>query len=228
MPSVSEKQRKYMGMQLAKKRAGKGSDVKMSEQQLREFASKTTRSKETRPGRSIVDVETVRRDPKTSSIDGGIKHPIHNLKDSIIWGSDEFAMDGKDSTPGNTSALRDIGNGIHYGATVYHHGPDTDFRAEEINLQHYGRDYEPFPYKDMLKGGEKVRDAGVRRVWDDCYQETETPGAVTGTPKSSLAYGTISFEEIPSENPDNRTYDRQMKFERAHEEIDAELHDEDD
>ena len=38
MPSVSEKQRRYLGMQLAKKRAGKRMDVQMSEAQLRHFA----------------------------------------------------------------------------------------------------------------------------------------------------------------------------------------------
>ncbi len=40
MPPKSEKQRKFMAMQLAKKRAGKKSDVDMSEKQLKEFATK--------------------------------------------------------------------------------------------------------------------------------------------------------------------------------------------
>jgi hypothetical protein len=40
MPAVSEKQRRFMGMELGKKRAGKKMDVKMSESQLREFAKK--------------------------------------------------------------------------------------------------------------------------------------------------------------------------------------------
>lgn len=39
MPSSSQAQQKYMGMELAKKRAGKPTDVKMSEKQLEEFAS---------------------------------------------------------------------------------------------------------------------------------------------------------------------------------------------
>ena len=38
-PSVSKKQQRFMGMELAKKRAGKKTDVKMSEQQLSDFAS---------------------------------------------------------------------------------------------------------------------------------------------------------------------------------------------
>jgi hypothetical protein len=45
MPSTSEKQRRFMGMELGKKRAGKHTDVKMSEQQLREFAKKPVKKK---------------------------------------------------------------------------------------------------------------------------------------------------------------------------------------
>ena len=45
MPPKSEKQRKFMGMQLAKKRAGKKTDVKMSEEQLAEFATKPKKSR---------------------------------------------------------------------------------------------------------------------------------------------------------------------------------------
>jgi hypothetical protein len=40
MPSVSERQRKYMGADLARKRKGKKTRTGMSETQLREFASK--------------------------------------------------------------------------------------------------------------------------------------------------------------------------------------------
>ena len=45
MPSTSEKQRRFMGIELGKKRAGKHTDVKMSEQQLREFAKKPVKKK---------------------------------------------------------------------------------------------------------------------------------------------------------------------------------------
>lgn len=45
MPSVSEKQRRFMGMELARKRAGKKTKTGMSEQQLREFASKVKSGK---------------------------------------------------------------------------------------------------------------------------------------------------------------------------------------
>jgi hypothetical protein len=40
MPSVSEKQRRFMGMQLGKLRAGEPTDTGMTEQQLRDFAKK--------------------------------------------------------------------------------------------------------------------------------------------------------------------------------------------
>lgn len=45
MPATSEKQRKFMGADLARKRAGKKTRTGMSEQQLREFASKADRRK---------------------------------------------------------------------------------------------------------------------------------------------------------------------------------------
>jgi hypothetical protein len=39
MPAVSEKQRRFMGSELARKRAGKKTQTGMSESQLSEFAS---------------------------------------------------------------------------------------------------------------------------------------------------------------------------------------------
>ena len=40
MPAVSARQRRFMGMELAKKRAGKPTRTKMSESQLEDFARK--------------------------------------------------------------------------------------------------------------------------------------------------------------------------------------------
>lgn len=45
MPAVSEKQRRYMGMELGKLRAGEKTDTGMNESQLREFARKSPRQK---------------------------------------------------------------------------------------------------------------------------------------------------------------------------------------
>lgn len=45
MPSRSEKQRRFMGAELARKRAGKRTRTGMSEPQLEEFAAKRKRRK---------------------------------------------------------------------------------------------------------------------------------------------------------------------------------------
>lgn len=41
MPAKSEKQRKFMGAELARKRSGKKTQTGMSEKQLEDFASKS-------------------------------------------------------------------------------------------------------------------------------------------------------------------------------------------
>lgn len=43
MPAVSEKQRRFMGAELARKRAGEKTRTGMSESDLRDFASKAMR-----------------------------------------------------------------------------------------------------------------------------------------------------------------------------------------
>ena len=48
MPSSSEKQRRYMGMELGKLRKGEKTDVKMSESQLSDFARKPVKRSSTR------------------------------------------------------------------------------------------------------------------------------------------------------------------------------------
>jgi hypothetical protein len=45
MPATSDKQRRFMGMELAAKRAGKPTQTKMSEQQLADFAAATLEPK---------------------------------------------------------------------------------------------------------------------------------------------------------------------------------------
>jgi len=44
MPAESEKQRRFMGAELARKRAGKRTETGMSESQLRDFSRKPKRS----------------------------------------------------------------------------------------------------------------------------------------------------------------------------------------
>lgn len=43
MPATSEKQRRFMGAELGRKRSGKSTQTKMSEEQLRDFARKGKR-----------------------------------------------------------------------------------------------------------------------------------------------------------------------------------------
>jgi hypothetical protein len=43
MPSKSEKQRKFMGAELSRKRAGKSTKTDMSEEQLKDFAKKPSK-----------------------------------------------------------------------------------------------------------------------------------------------------------------------------------------
>jgi hypothetical protein len=45
MPARSEKQRKFMGAELARKRAGKKTKTGMSEKQLEDFAAKPRKKK---------------------------------------------------------------------------------------------------------------------------------------------------------------------------------------
>jgi hypothetical protein len=48
MPSSTEKQRRFMGAELERKREGKKTETGMSEKQLEEFASKPTSDAKTR------------------------------------------------------------------------------------------------------------------------------------------------------------------------------------
>ena len=45
MPAVSEKQRRFMGMELARLRAGTKTETGMNEKQLTDFATKTTEAR---------------------------------------------------------------------------------------------------------------------------------------------------------------------------------------
>jgi hypothetical protein len=48
MPAVSEQQRRFMGAELGRKRAGKATQTHMTEQQLRDFARKKKHRKKHR------------------------------------------------------------------------------------------------------------------------------------------------------------------------------------
>lgn len=44
MPAYSERQRRFFGAELARKRAGKSTETSMTEEQIRDFARKPTKS----------------------------------------------------------------------------------------------------------------------------------------------------------------------------------------
>lgn len=52
MPAKSEKQRRFMGAELARKRAGKATETGMSEKQLEDFARREAPSKKGKYDRS--------------------------------------------------------------------------------------------------------------------------------------------------------------------------------
>lgn len=52
MPAVSERQRRFMGAELARKRAGKKTQTGMTEAQLRDFARKKKKRHIPRPDKS--------------------------------------------------------------------------------------------------------------------------------------------------------------------------------
>jgi hypothetical protein len=230
MPPKSNAQQRYMGMQLAKKRAGKRTDVDMSEDQLRDFATK---------GGSLEDI-TYHEDAATQdSIDGSpldgssYKHPVHDglkgadgdnpgfdTKGAVRWGGIFFEFDGKvERTPETVSgaALRDIGNGVHYGAPVDYFGPDTDYRAEELDPHQYGRSYEPFPFKDVYKTGDKQWERGFRVLAQDEYDQTVTPGTVTDKQPMSEAHGAVNYQGAGPDRDvkDYRSFDSQRKYART-------------
>lgn len=186
--------------------------------------SKVSSSKQDRPGRSIIDVECHQRAPETKKLCDVFTHPVHKGYDDITWGKlDPPALDGESMqiTPGKQSCNRDAGQGIHYGATVDFYGPDTDFRAEEINPHHYGRDYNPLPLRDYFKAEKSDDRQNLRLVDEYAYEEIETPGTVPSKGlESSLAWGAISYEKVPSEMDDNRSFKSQREYRRSQAEMD--------
>lgn len=221
MPSSSEKQRRFMGAELARKRAGKKTQTGMNEKQLSEFAGSV------HSGGSLEDI-TFHEDAATCDVayDGGV-HPIHKGYNDIVWGSDEFKFHEIGSTPsggkhpGVDSALRDVGNGIHMGAPVDYYGPDTDYRAEEINPQDYGRDWDPFPLRDFFKDEKKQTRPNIRLQEDAMYSELVTPGSVTDSQPMSEAYGAVRHQGAGPERavPDYRSFKSQQVFRRNVEEL---------
>lgn len=216
MPSTSKKQQRFMGAQLSKQRKTGSNSTGMSEEQLREFAgSRVSKAKHQKDGRSLVDVEFHTRKPEegTLTLQGFLYQPGEECHDAQKH--HEFLASWES---------RNIDKYKDYGAPVMFLGPDSDFRAEEVNPHHYGRDYEPAPLKDLFKTEDKAEELGIRMREEYEYAELATPGSVAKKGlESSLAYGTTSYSKIKTEMPDNRSFDSQQEFRRQHDELDEDM-----
>lgn len=157
-------------------------------------------------------------------INGTTTHPIHKGYDDVVFGDFGWPEDGDEPKGAGQSSNRDNGYGIHYGAKVDYFGPDTDYRAEEINPQDYGRDYDPFPFRDMFKDQKKDTRPNLRLLEEAEYSELRTPGAVNDKAFSdSMAHGSVSYEKVPTDLPDSRGFGAQQKFRRNIEEPDEDI-----
>jgi hypothetical protein len=227
MPSTSEKQRRFMGMQLAKQRETGHNDTGMSEKQLGEFAHSTKKHG------SLNDIVWHEEADKRMGdrLCDEFVHPIHKgYKDDkmgFVPGElDPPDVDGGDPEPfekGKQSANRDAGQGLHYGAPIDYFGPDTDYRAEEIDVHQYGKDYDPIPFRDYFKTEDKMAERTFRVREQEEYDQTPQPGAVTDDQPMSEAYGAVNFRGAGPDNCDGdeagscdyRSFESQQRFART-------------
>lgn len=237
MPSVSEKQRRFMGAELARKRSGEKTKTGMSETQLSEFAGSIKKHG------SLNDLvfheeadkhvgDTFMPDVKPHGVHSGYSKngPKSNQDldcgDAIKFGHiewEELDVDGDPKIAGNSSALRDIGTGVHIGAPIMYFGPDTDYRAEEIDPYQYGRDWEPIPLRDYYKVEDKQFERGFRAREQDEYDQTRTPGAVTDSQSNVEAHNAVNYQGAgPNKDSgdkagecDYRSFESQRSFART-------------
>ena len=188
---------------------------------------------------SLEDI-TFHEEAATSEvIDDAFTHPVHKgyaykgentgleSGGAVTWGSlDPPVIDGTDVEPfenGHQSANRDAGQGVHYGAPVDYFGPDTTYRAEEIDPHQYGRDWEPIPFRDYYKTIDDQFERGFRVREQDKYDETATPGTVMDKNPLSEAYGAVNYQGAgPDTNSgkkagdcDYRSFESQRHYARS-------------
>lgn len=231
MPSKTKKQQSFMGAELARKRSGQKTQTGMSEDQLSDFASSGPKHG------SLEDITYHEEAASCDVVDDAFVHPQHKgsgkglaykgentgleSDGAITWGALQPPdVDGIPLNKKYWSCNRDAGQGNHYGAPVEYFGPDTDYRAEEIDPHQYGKDWEPFPYKDVYKTGDKQWERGFRVSAQDEYDATATPGAVTDKQPMSEAHGAVNHQGAGPERevPDRRAFDSQRKFARSNKE----------
>jgi len=163
-------------------------------------------------------------------VDDAFTHPIHKgysykgektgleSQGAITWGAlDPPDVDGIPVNKKMWSCNRDAGQGLQYGAPVDYFGPDTDYRAEEIDVHQYGRDYEPIPLRDYYKTEDDQFERGFRMREQDEYDQTHTPGAVTDEQPQTEAYGAVGHEGAGPKRlvPDYRSFEHQRHFART-------------
>lgn len=209
MPSVSPKQRRFMGADLARKRAGKKTQTGMSESQLSDFAHG-----------SLEDITFHEEacDEVGDKLCPEFTHPIHKgYKDFVPGKLDPPAIDGEapQFTKGKQSCNRDAGQGLNYGAPIDYFGPDTNYRAEELDPHQYGKDYEPFPLRDYHKTEDDQWERNFRLEEQDKYDNTRTPGTVSDSNVMAEAYGATNFRGFDRDVPDRRAFDSQREFART-------------
>jgi hypothetical protein len=213
MPATSDKQRKFMGADLGRLRSGKPTKTGMTETQLKDYAgTKVSKKLQEHSGRSIIDVEFHDRKPGLSSV----SIPGHPDKPG------ERCHEGQDASHEQLSSwkARDSHNVKAYKADVCEYGPDTSFRVEEINPYHYGRDYEPSPFRDYFKDQKKDDRDSIRLLEEYEYEDMATPGAVPDHGiESSEAYGAISYTKVKTEENDNRSFKDQRRYGRSQAEL---------
>jgi hypothetical protein len=208
------------------------------------FYATANKRKQTPGGHGSLEDITFHEDAAVSERiceDLGVIHPVHKgykggngedqelmNKGAIYFGTDRWEkleMDGDPKIAGNNSALRDIGQGVHLGAPVDYFGPDTDYRAEEIDPYQYGRDYEPIPFRDYFKSEDKQFARGLRAREQDEYDETPTPGCIGDSMPHTEAYGAVNYQGAGPDKDgqgkgkagecDYRSFRSQRQFARA-------------
>jgi len=198
-----------MGAELARKRSGKKTQTGMSEKQLGDFAGSVGSLEDIEAMEGYAERKTV-MDGETSA------HPIHKGYDDCVYGNDRgWKEDGDEPKGSEMSANRDNGFGIHYGAPVDYFGPDTNYRAEEINVHQYGRDYDSFPYRDYFKDQKKGERPNLRLLEEFEYSDNHTPGSVEEKNPGTEAHGAINYRKIPVEIDDQRAFEDQERYRRA-------------
>jgi hypothetical protein len=176
---------------------------------------------------SLEDITALEDASECDVVDGGNAHPIHagykgkgglDNKGAIVWGETYgWTPDGVEMKGSEHSANRDLGYGIHLGAPVDYFGPDTDYRAEEIDTHQYGADYDPSPLRDYYKSEDHMHDRTFRVEEQDEYDSSPQPGMVTDKQPMSEAYGAVNHRGAgpDREKMDHRSFESQREFART-------------